>query len=211
MTNSVRFVNTNSAAVEEIDYHNRQIWQHEAYIRLFEKINRIPARNKVIMDKIYNHNAKVKDLAEQYSISTSRVRDIYQEMIALNLELLKIRPDYDLEHINRFGFTIVLQFIPISEELALFNIEQKTNSGHWRTRLNGESEVFDDGSVLLEQYYQYDCKYRHKLTMLRKVKFPTGESIWLVNKHYYEKSLENPEMQKAKEGVYTSIAKVKTK
>lgn len=211
MTNPIRIVNTNYATVREINYHQVEIQHHEACIRLFEKINRIPARNKVIMDEIYNHNAKVKDLAEQYGISTSRVRDIYQEMIAMNLELLKIRPDSDLEYVSRFGFTISLQFIPISEELALFNIEQKTNSEQWRARLNGESEEFDDGSVLLEQYYQYDSKYRHKLIMLRKVKLTTGESIWLVNKHYYEKSLENPEMQKAKEGVYTSIAKVKTK
>lgn len=191
------------------DLTQRMIRYHECQAMLFKRIEKLPKRDKVIADLIYNHNVPRKIVAQEVGMTVSGITNNYRETARLNRDFRSRNPEATKEFMNSFGLPIFNEFIPIDTDLALFNISMNSDGG-WSRPLpirDGETILLPDGSVLLDSLY---C-YFHQVEMLAHVRKPNGQEVWYVNKHFYEKSLENPDWQSTMNGIYTSIFELKKK
>jgi hypothetical protein len=147
-------------------------------------------RMNFIAKRVYNDNATFEEIGIELSITKTRVSQIYSKFARIARSNRHYLEEYGHPYIHKGGVDvdiIKVDFISISKELALYNLERKEKSKVWTTTdTSGYSKL-------------------HKVFMIRTNTHPDGTEYWECNKYFFEMSVKYPTWQNTKNGIFTQI------
>ncbi len=150
-------------------------------------------RTLAIVQAIYVDDATYALTGQQLGLSTVRVRQIYARF-AWQCLSRRYRPDR-----QKYGpeFTLLDEtFIPIDKELAQYNVAVRSGGmSRWSS-----SEMKADGFTLTR--WRSDL---HRVIMVQRTLYDDGVEKWECNEHFFDQSLDHPERQTGKSGIYTQL------
>ena len=172
------------------------------------KFETLIERELFIAGAIYHDDMTYAEVGKLVGVSANRIGQIYARFVRRCETFRRFRAQGRyLRRDMRIGYDMLdVAWIPIDKALAEYNISKKCiehqkgwDIGHWALECR-----YTFGDDLRQSMYK---SRTHSIGMMRMTVGGDGIEYWECNKHFFEKSLERPELQKSRNGIFTAIPK----